>query len=594
MDSSKHKDEFPPQRFRHQARMETTSRLLASLINEGIVRATYIEGGNGRLTGLEIQSTNRASQDGSSRIVTGVREDVRRDPETMVVSFLYPDEILSPVIVYDASLPTNPRGMDPDPGVLFDYMRSWLEDGNENVRKQIVQELTNSASCQESWFIFSERHLPELEDAFMDWERSIIRGHLTHPARVPFHPMHRTCLAQPPLPTISGRDIYKLLTPEVIIISVLRKDVNIIGPFESTLLPFVNFLIFDPGLHSVERIILPCLARQLPAISQHFPSVSVLASHTFHAEAQASLRTVSLPNKSGLQFPYNLKFALACKITSALRTVTPWTACVGPEISDLFDKLLPPDMWFFREIAAVTGAQDDFDQAKHISVLIREDLEGRARDKGERIIPAAALAERGVHSDRCHAERVFGLDTVEKKRNWFQNYAHTLLSLTLRPLFKHGISLEAHGQNICARFSLTTKELIGFAYRDFGGLKLHMPTLRSQGYDITTSPTGSLILTDDIQECWELAWHTLFGSHLTQIMRALGLHVDGGWRLVRAALERVMEMEAVEGHEEDVAGALARKTALFEFLTAKKVPYKGFLKMKLEGLYRDVRTLLAI
>ena len=59
-------------------------------------------------------------------------------------------------------------------------------------------------------------------------------------------------------------------------------------------------------------------------------------------------------------------------------------------------------------------------------------------------------------------------------------YTRKLFEVTLPALFKYGICLEAHGQNICARFSLSTSELTGFAYRDFGGLKIHMPTLRAQ------------------------------------------------------------------------------------------------------------------
>ena len=51
-----------------------------------------------------------------------------------------------------------------------------------------------------------------------------------------------------------------------------------------------------------------------------------------------------------------------------------------------------------------------------------------------------------------------------------------------------------------ARFHIASKTLVGFAYRDYGGLKLHTPTLLQKGYEVKTSPPGSLILVDDINE----------------------------------------------------------------------------------------------
>jgi len=107
-------------------------------------------------------------------------------------------------------------------------------------------------------------------------------------------------------------------------------------------------------------------------------------------------------------------------MTSALRTITPWTACAGREISDLICKLVPEDLWVFREAAAVVGSQDDFDEAKHLACILREDLEIRARERGETLIVAAALAQKSPADGLSYAERLFRLDTVEKKKLWFK------------------------------------------------------------------------------------------------------------------------------------------------------------------------------
>ena len=231
--------------------------------------------------------------------------------------------------------------------------------------------------------------------------------------------MHRTCLPQAPLAAIAPNEILQIMNPEIIFISVMRCDVRIVGHFEFSIRPLLLQQGVELADNTSERIVLPCLARQLPAIRHHLRSrVLQMKSKPLFAQAQASIRTVSLPQSH--DFPYDLKFALACNITSALRTISPWTALVGPEISSILERLLPRNLWICKEHAAITGAQSNFDDAKHCSVLLRENLQREADAQGETLIISAALAERGVEGEVCHAERVFELSTLEKKQQWFR------------------------------------------------------------------------------------------------------------------------------------------------------------------------------
>ncbi len=141
----------------------------------------------------------------------------------------------------------------------------------------------------------------------------------------------------------------------------------------------------------------------------------------------------------------------------------------------------------------------------------------------------------------------------------------------------NGVSLEAHSQNISARFDVTSKTLVGFAYRDFGGLKLHTPILSQQGYKVKSSPPGSLIFTEDMRELWENCHHTIFQSHLNQLIQALGLQKSNAWAIVRQLLKEVLVDEKAK--------------PLVDYLTQDMVPYKCFMRMKMQGLYRDVRKL---
>jgi hypothetical protein len=227
--------------------------------------------------------------------------------------------------------------------------------------------------------------------------------------------MHRTLFAEPPLKQIQPGDILSMLNPELTFLSLPKRDMKISGPFVETLLP----LLEKHGISTpaADHIIIPCLSQQLPSIFQRFPNAVPVYSARC-AKALCNFRTVNL--NSELQFPYRLKLSLACYMTSALRTITPWTACAGREISDLLCKLVPEELWVLKEAAAVVGSQDDFDEAKHLARILREDLEIRAKEKSETLIVAAALSQKTLADERSYAERIFGLDTLEKKKLWFK------------------------------------------------------------------------------------------------------------------------------------------------------------------------------
>ena len=208
-----------------------------------------------------------------------------------------------------------------------------------------------------------------------------------------------------------------MVNPNITFLSVPRTALRITGPFENVLQPLLERLqISEPG---GDRVIVPSLTKQLPSIMMRFPD-AVAVSTTQCAQAQASMRTITMSPE--LEFPYHVKLSLACKITSALRTITPWTACGGLAVSQLLQELLPPDLWVFTEAASICGSQEDFNEAKHLACILRDDLESRAEACSETLIMAAALSQRPTGDERSYAERLFGLDTTVKKKEWFKRF----------------------------------------------------------------------------------------------------------------------------------------------------------------------------
>lgn len=93
---------------------------------------------------------------------------------------------------------------------------------------------------------------------------------------------------------------------------------------------------------------------------------------------------------------------------------------MGPAVSELLRRLLPEELWVYREMASIMGAQRDFDEAKHLSCILREDLETREEEKGECLVLASGLMQRHWLEELTYAEVLFELDSEGKKLDWLR------------------------------------------------------------------------------------------------------------------------------------------------------------------------------
>ena len=144
-------------------------------------------------------------------------------------------------------------------------------------------------------------------------------------------------------------------------------------------------------------------------------------------------------------------------------------------------------------------------------------------------------------------------------------------------MLEDGVAFEAHPQNTVARFSLEAPhELRGFVIRDFGGLRVHPPTLlKSTGVTLDVVP-GHSIVADTLDDVYVRMYHTIFHNHLQQLVRVLGLHYNGkGWEVIRTRLREAIP----RGH------ALEKAWLGGE---AKTIPGKCFMRMRMVGMYRHV------
>jgi Ferric iron reductase FhuF-like transporter len=144
-------------------------------------------------------------------------------------------------------------------------------------------------------------------------------------------------------------------------------------------------------------------------------------------------------------------------------------------------------------------------------------------------------------------------------------------------MLHNGLAFEAHAQNTLLRVSRETGALRGFVMRDLGGLRVHPPTLRaSTGVPFAFLP-GHCVVSATPQEAAKKLYHTLVHNHLQRLVRVLGLHYSGvGWEIVRTCMG-------------DVVGRDSWLWDVWMGEDAASVPGKCLLRMKIEGLYRNVR-----
>ncbi len=168
----------------------------------------------------------------------------------------------------------------------------------------------------------------------------------------------------------------------------------------------------------------------------------------------------------------------------------------------------------------------------------------------------------------------FFLDDV-----WFDlntRFISIFLQAFLPPMIHNGVAFECHPQNCVARFDLQTKELKGFIVRDFGGLRIHPPTLKATTGVELDFLDGHSVIAETLDDVYTRMYHTIFHNHLQQLIRVLGLHYNGlGWDVVREALRKNIPSD----HPLYTAWHSPQRRTL---------PGKCFMRMRMASMYRFV------
>ena len=264
--------------------------------------------------------------------------------------------------------------------------------------------------------------------------------------------------------------------------------------------------------------------------------VMVLRNLQLNARPTSSFRTL-VPLASAC-LPH-LKMAVGLRLTTVPRTISPRSCEMGPRISTLLRDVIAhnpdisaclsvvPEVYGMHFVASGDG---DTEWESNIAAIIR-DNPMRQVGPGEWLVPATAFSVSAPGSEKPFLVDILasgGDYSLAAARTFFQQYAETLLTGLLTLYLKYGIALEAHQQNIFAVLR-SDGQVMRFVARDFGGIRIHRPSLEEHGYHLELH-SDRLTVREDWVAVRKKLLTPVYHYHLGEIAATLGGYYGCGDR----------------------------------------------------------------
>lgn len=305
-----------------------------------------------------------------------------------------------------------------------------------------------------------------------------------------------------------------------------------------------------------------------------------------------SLRTlVSQPGNTGRR--WTIKTALNVWFTSTRRDISPATTVNAALISQTIATIVAGDPWLRSRvgiIGEVAGScfapattEPDPTRARGLSAVLRADLAPHA-GPGQLAISCSSLTSGIREAGPTLLGRIvawlaqsanLGIDVAA--RQFLTRYADCLVSAMVVLLTKYGIGLEGHLQNtvlLLGTGSTPTRLL----FRDFGGVRIHLPRIAAAGHPIVAHPE-SVITSESITPVRDKTYYSCIQANLAEIVLGLvvefSLDADSCWQSIWHQLRQVFDY--VSHTAAGAHNATEDRAALVE----RVVPQKAFVTMAL-------------
>jgi siderophore synthetase component len=300
-----------------------------------------------------------------------------------------------------------------------------------------------------------------------------------------------------------------------------------------------------------------------------------------------SFRTVVPHGASDLP---HIKLPVSLRLTSVQRTVSPKSAVMGPRLTALLRRIIHKEAGFDGMLDVLGEdigihyklAPERDDHARHLSALFRANPMSRRGD-GLFPYPVGALFADSPLDGRPLVSELIRLSGVAPLQ-FFEHYLRVALPAVLGPYLMYGIAFEAHQQNsfvLLDERGLPRRLLL----RDFGDLRLHRPTLRERGLDVTPHREGHTVF-DSAEPVRDKLLHAAFLCHLAElgllIAHEHGLDESEVWSCFAREVERAFDRFSAQT---DDMRWMSERQALLE----ADWPAKAFLRMRVADRSDDLQ-----
>ncbi|MEU6144116.1 IucA/IucC family protein [Streptomyces sp. NPDC047081] len=222
--------------------------------------------------------------------------------------------------------------------------------------------------------------------------------------------------------------------------------------------------VWPEELRDGGRLLLPVHPWQAAHVLKGMPEAG------FSARPLMSLRTLAVPGGP------HVKTALSARLTSSVRDISAYSIGLSATLSAFAESLSARSeglLHVTRTLGAATAGSPD------LAAVLRESPQTyAATDRGERVVPVAALAATGL----------------PESPGWLADFTRLTLTVGLR-LLELGVALEAHGQNLLVVLSDTGAPL-RLVYRDLADIRVSPARLARHGIPVPEL-TGRIV-TDDV------------------------------------------------------------------------------------------------
>ncbi|MFE7170464.1 IucA/IucC family protein [Streptomyces sp. NPDC057616] len=316
-----------------------------------------------------------------------------------------------------------------------------------------------------------------------EWEQRVVDGH-------PFHP---NCRSRPGFSVgeqlaygPEHRPVVELGT-----VPVRAEDCLVTGAWPDALR--------DGG-----RLLLPVHPWQAKHVLKGHGGDGAARDLVFPAHPLMSLRTLAVPDGS------HVKTALSARLTSSVRDISVYSVGLSATVSSFAEEVAARTdglLHVTRTRGAATAGSPD------LAAVVRESPQTyAATDRGERVVPVAALAT----------------TALPESPSWLADFTRLALTVGLG-LLELGVALEAHGQNLLVVLSATGAPL-RLVYRDLADIRVGPARLARHGVPVPQL-TGRIVTDDETA-----LRRKLFGSLVAGSLAATA----GSAAALGAALETVV------------------------------------------------------